>query len=415
MNDFSGTLEEVESLFSPETIRDRAEKIFKLAEKGKTQFSVDLSKLPAVADRVAKNTKKNYPTLQIPFHSRWKHFQVGGLDRNKKFETLIEGLSNTEKTFARIDLALVSVLLDAGAGPHWKFSEKDSGLNVGKSEGLALASRQMFLDGAFSYDPSNHPLRVDFKGLRSLTLPKLSDAFQVSVSNALVGLEGRLQLLQNLSHTLEKRAGRAEGTPKPPLRLAHLILSEAEIQQKKTFSFVEILRRVQKELGPIWPGRLKVSNISLGDVWAYPPLGRGIDGLVPFHKLSQWIVLSLAYAFEKAELKLTESERLTGLPEYRNGGLFVDMGVLNLRNPKQLALTHAVQSEFIVEWRALTIACLDRLAPLVRELLKKSESELPLGCILEGGTWSTGREIALEKRPPLGASPISVKSDGTVF
>jgi hypothetical protein len=415
MNDLSGTVEEVESLFLPETIRDRAEKIFKLAEKGKTAFSVDPSKLPAVAEKVAKNTRKNYPTLQVPYHSRWKHFLIGGLDRNKKFESLIESQSSVEKTFARIDLALVSVLLDAGAGPTWKYLEKDSGLSVGKSEGLALASRQMFIDGVFSGDPKVNPFRVDVDGLKKIQLSTLNDYFQVSNLNPLVGIEGRLLLLQNLCKVLEKRGGRTETVTRIPLRLAQLIVSEKELEQKKSFSFVELLRRVQRELGPIWPGRTRISGVPLGDVWPYPPLGRGIEGLVPFHKLSQWLVLSLAYAFEKAGIALTDAERLTGLPEYRNGGLFVDMGVLNLRNPKQLALTHAVQSEFVVEWRALTIACLDRLAPMVRELLGKTEKEMPLGCVLEGGTWSAGREVALEKRPPNGASPISVKSDGTVF
>jgi hypothetical protein len=415
MSDLTGTVEEVESLFLPETIRDRAEKIFQLAEKGKTSFLIDLSKLPLVAERVVKNTKKNYPQLNIPFHSRWKHFQVGGLDRNKKFEALIEAQTMSEKTWSRMELALVSVLLDAGAGNSWKYHEKDSGLSVGKSEGLALASRAMFVEGAFSNEPTQNPFRVEADALKKINIEKLSLAFQVTPQNLLTGIEGRVQLLQNLALVLEKRAGKAEGTQKKTLRLGQLLLSEKEIESKKSFSFVEILRRVQREFGSIWPGRTKVSNIHLGDVWAYPPLGRGIEGLVPFHKLSQWIVLSLAYAFEKANIKLTEAERLTGLPEYRNGGLFIDLGVLNLRNPKQLALTHAVQSEFIVEWRALTIALLDRLAPMVRERLGKTENEMPLGCILEGGTWSTGREVAQEKRPPGGPSPISIKSDGTVF
>jgi hypothetical protein len=68
----------------------------------------------------------------------------------------------------------------------------------------------------------------------------------------------------------------------------------------------------------------------------------------------------------------------------------------------------------IVEWRALTVALLDRVSELVRELLGKTPGELPLACILEGGTWATGRRVAAELRPG-GGPPIRIASDGTVF
>jgi hypothetical protein len=77
------------------------------------------------------------------------------------------------------------------------------------------------------------------------------------------------------------------------------------------------------------------------------------------------------------------------------------------------AKPHAPSSELIIEWRALTVALLDELAPLVRNLLGKSEAEMPLACILEGGTWAAGRKLAAQKRG--GLPPVSIVSDGTVF
>jgi hypothetical protein len=70
--------------------------------------------------------------------------------------------------------------------------------------------------------------------------------------------------------------------------------------------------------------------------------------------------------------------------------------------------------EEVVEWRALTVALLDRLAPLVRARLGKSAAEFPLACMLEGGTWAAGRELAAELRQD-GGPPLTVVSDGTLF
>jgi hypothetical protein len=69
---------------------------------------------------------------------------------------------------------------------------------------------------------------------------------------------------------------------------------------------------------------------------------------------------------------------------------------------------------FVIEWRALTVALLDLLADRVRTKLGKTAAELPLACILEGGTWAAGREIAAELREG-GAPPFKIDSDGTVF
>jgi hypothetical protein len=99
------------------------------------------------------------------------------------------------------------------------------------------------------------------------------------------------------------------------------------------------------------------------------------------------------------------------LPEYRNGGLLLDTGVLHLRDPGFAEATWSVGDELVVEWRALTVALLDELAPLVRRHLEAPE--LPLACVLEGGTWAAGRELAGRLRD--GRPPLLIDSDGTVF
>jgi hypothetical protein len=136
--------------------------------------------------------------------------------------------------------------------------------------------------------------------------------------------------------------------------------------------------------------------------------------LVPFHKLSQWLSYSLLEPLEAAHLRIDGLDELTGLPEYRNGGLFLDAGVISLTNPSDADREHEVGADLVIEWRALTIALLDRVAELVRAKLHLSAAELPLARVLEGGTWRAGRVIASELRET-GGPPLHIISDGTVF
>lgn len=395
----------VEHLLSTATIRAQARRMLEHALAGGTHFEVNLAKLPACADFVVDTTRRNYPDLQIPFHSRWGHFRAGGIDRVNQVNADVR---------ARIDLVVVSVLLDAGAGMQWKYTES-SGTDIGqgrllsKSEGLAVASLHMFLNGAFSSDPRN-PQQVDSAGLRALTVEKLSQGFQISASNPLVGVEGRLGLLHALADALD---GQLEffGTAKPA-RVGGLVDWYRARAQDGELKADQILRGIQLGLGSIWPGRLSVDGLNLGDVWRYAPFG---DDWVPFHKLSQWLSYSLIEPLsELAGLKIVLADLLTGLPEYRNGGLFLDLDVLTLRDSTQASRSHRPDSDLVIEWRGLTVELLERIADEVRTRLGLSRERFPLGKVLEGGTWAAGRRIAAEKRPD-GGPPLKIESDGTVF
>ena len=173
---------------------------------------------------------------------------------------------------------------------------------------------------------------------------------------------------------------------------------------------------VLESLGPIWPGRLSVGGVNLGDVWRHSQIaGPGLTaGLVPFHKLSQWLTYSLIEPILAAGITVTGVDELTGLAEYRNGGLLLDLELLTPRHDAGLTPTYPPEAEIIVEWRALTVALLDRLAVQVRDHLGVSAEAYPLAKILEGGTWRAGRRIAREKRPD-GSPPLRLVSDGTVF
>jgi hypothetical protein len=402
------------SLLNAQAVRDRAHRMLAIGLEDKLpNFRINLDRLNGAAERTLEATRKAYPSLNVPFHSRWRHFIFEGQDRWPAIDKAARWPDRAAQARAAFDLAIVSVLLDAGAGPHWRYRDPVSDKNIGRSEGLALASFAMFADGAFSSNASS-PLQADAKGLEGLSDQAVADGFQVSDSNPLIGVEGRADLLRRLGALLSSKPeifGRHD-VPRPGGLFDHL----STLARDRKIEAPTILSELLHHFGPIWPSRLSLGGVALGDCWRHPSLitADATSELVPLHKLSQWLTYSLIEPLEWAGIMVTEIDGLTGLAEYRNGGLFIDTGVLEFRDPSAAAREHDVSSPLVVEWRALTVALLDRLAEVLRARLKMDSQSLPLAKILEGGTWAAGRTIARELRAD-SSPPIKVISDGTVF
>ncbi|MBD2539223.1 URC4/urg3 family protein [Coleofasciculus sp. FACHB-SPT36] len=405
--------EAIAYLRSPAAIRERCDRLFLLGCEDKLRyFRVDLTQLEKCADYVIGVMRDDYPDLDIPFHSRWRHFEVGNVPRLLELEQALTRLTGLEKAKVKFDLAIVSVLLDAGAGTHWEYCEPGTGQVFRRSEGLAVASFRMFFQGAFS-SHSKSPLQVDADGLLQLTEDALAQGFQVSEKNPLVGVEGRVQLLQRLGQVLAQNS-KFFGTESP--RLGNLVNYLWDSSNHGQLAASKVLSAVLEGLGEIWSGRLAIAGVNLGDVWIHSALqgDKKSDNYVPFHKLSQWLTYSLLEPLQELDLKITGLEELTGLPEYRNGGLCLDTGLLQVKDSAVLQERHPVGSEVIVEWRALTVSLLDKIAATIRQKLNMTADELPLVKVLQGGTWSAGRKIATQLREG-GVPPIEIASDGTVF
>lgn len=266
------------------------------------------------------------------------------------------------------------------------------------------------MSGLFSTDKEN-PYQVNGDRLKSLTLEEFSHGLQVSDKNFLVGIEGRLKLLHNLGEAILKNI---EFFGNENSRIGNILDYFQEKCPTGIITATQILYSIQQGLGSIWPGRVYINQTNLGDVWSYPPLGEGILSLVPFHKLSQWLSYSLFEPLTEAGLNVTHIDNLTGLAEYRNGGLMLDTELIKLKNKEETEKTHHPGSPLIVEWRALTIALLDEIGKKVTEILGKKTSDFPLARVLEGGTWWAGRKIAAQLRKD-GSPPLKIESDGTVF
>ena len=396
-------------------IRERCQQLFDLALEDKLQhFRSDLTKLDRTADYVLEVIKTNYPDLQVPFHSRWRHFEAGGERRLDLLNAKLAGLSPLEKARTKFDLVITSVLLDAGAGAEWRYQEPGTDVVWGRSEGLGIASFYTFLQGGFSSNP-DQPLQADSQGLQNFSAVTLEENFQVTPHNPLVGVAGRVELLQKLGATLAK-SPQIFSLDGINFRLGYMVDYLQLQTQNQQLPAAKVFQAVLYGLGDIWANRIILDGTNLGDVWPHSQLygDTPASKLVPFHKLSQWLTYSLLEPLQELGIEIIHLEEMTGLPEYRNGGLCLDLGLLQPKYPEILSQTYRPDAEVIVEWRALTVILLDRIAETIRHQLGLSATDLPLVKILEGGTWSAGRAIAAELRPG-GIPPLKIDSDGTVF
>jgi hypothetical protein len=219
-------------------------------------------------------------------------------------------------------------------------------------------------------------------------------------------------------------------------------------------------------LAPVWPAsRTQIDNTSLGDAWPSTILSSSLlptaapwESILPFHKLTQWLCYSLMQPMTKLmNIHFAGAELMTGLPEYRNGGLFIDTGVLTLkpedekrgleqfksnsemegRKTLEVVPMFRPDDDVVVEWRAVTVGFLDLLLEEInRALALQGNERLTLPQMLEAGSWKVcvapllpfsifflliltckqgGREMAEISRPNTQCPPIAILSDGTVF
>ena len=209
-----------------------------------------------------------------------------------------------------------------------------------------------------------------------------------------------------------------------------MISSSEDPSELDLLKFWDVLQTL---LIPAWPkDRTTVGGFAIGDAWPLSTLERYSDSskddlgyfIQPFHKLTQWLTYSLMVPFQRIlGIRWKNAESLTALAEYRNGGLFVDLGVITLKKKTyELGMEASGQElpqfgagdDVIVEWRALTLTLLDKVYEIIDSRLG-DQVHLTMAQVLEAGTWKSGREIATKLRPRTKSSPIIIKSDGTVF
>lgn len=330
----------VDYLKSLKSIRDRASLLLEYPEHLQC-FNLDLKRLPEVADEIVNLIKRDYASpSDIPPHSRWRHFEAGPngvkVDRIGKLlaKWKAEKVESLETVRRLLDLFVVGVLLDAGAGSKWRYKPRGEDQVYTRSEGLGIASFDLFASGVLSSDPENL-FQCDSKGLQKFSPTLLQKAFDVSERNPLVGLDGRCLLLQRLGKVLESKPDYFLGPlgSRPGYLLDYLIKHSKKEDGSAVVDIEVLWDVVVNGLSGIWPPtRTTVGGVSLGDVWPskamesiskeFPALFKEYpdsESFICFHKLSQWLTYSLMEPLALANIKFKGIENMTGLAEYRNG------------------------------------------------------------------------------------------------
>ncbi|KAL2824043.1 hypothetical protein BDW59DRAFT_148094 [Aspergillus cavernicola] len=433
-------------LRSIHAVRHRSHVVLRKAKRNQlNHFEVDMTKFAETASYVVSIIKRDYAPdySSIPPHGRWQHFDVGGRPRvNQLLQSWPSTIDAQERTRRLIDLFVVSVLLDAGAGTSWRYKSKESGKIYSRSEGLAVATLEMFKSGLFSSDPTE-PCQVDGAGLKGITVQVLAKGFQHSETNQLAGIEGRAGLLVRLSDALNRQEFFGVDA-RPGNMLDYIISHPSTLASSVPIVPITTLWTVLMDgFTSIWPpSRTRVDGLSIGDAWQCSDLPRSPpaqpwETIVPFHKLTQWLCYSVMVPMSRLmKIHFAGSELLTGLPEYRNGGLLIDLGLLTLKEADlerglaaykenaqikgqpsvEVVPLFSTDDDVVVEWRAVTVGFLDDLLQEVNgQLGLLGEDQLTLAQMLEAGTWKGGREIAEVSRPNTKEPPIMIRSDGTVF
>ena len=245
-------------LRDPGTVRARCAAVLRAVESNVSEhFNVDRGRLQPATDRVVDLTLKRYPDLRVPYHSRWRHFEAGGIDRKVQIDQLLAGRSTIDAARAHFDLTVTSVLLDAGAGATWRYTEEASGQQLSRSEGLAVASWHGFMDGLFSATPED-TFRADATALEKIDAARLRQIFQSDADNVMVGLEGRAGLLARLGSALRLEAART-GIDAAQARPSLLFDQLTAGGTRKEVSATAVLERVLHVLGPIWTSGSKTA------------------------------------------------------------------------------------------------------------------------------------------------------------
>lgn len=400
-------------------IRKQCRRIYDLGVAGDLEhFDLHLEKLPEVVSFVKQVIDDAYPGGKdtVKPHSRVRHLE--NIPAYQDFLNGMEcgGVDPLEQTRRLLDLVTVSVLVDAGAGQDWKYYHH--GQKYTSSEGLAVASLDMFLDGAFSSDRALKHRVNSYELIHNLSKETFTKGFQCNSGNPLQSVDGRFQLLKRLGTCLESNPRYFGSELQRPGNMLDYVLKHAtKVQDENSdsgftyqVSLTDIWDVCARGLKKMWPQH--AGSIQSGDIWHYHRLtipGQPGSDLIPFHKLTQWLIYSLVEVLELSSIgiKVVGMERMTALAEYRNGGLLCDLGVLKLKDTSDHLALHPVGSEVIVEWRALTIVLMDQIAAAFEDF--------SLAQVLEGGTWRAGRVIARQVRPETGKPPIQIRSDGTVF
>lgn len=372
--------------------------------------SVDTGQLGQALIKVLETTKKTYPDFQIPPYGVWRHFEAGGVDRWSALASARNFQTADELLAAAADLAILSAFMTVQTPKGWTYEDTIAGTQATGSEACALAAINMFAAGSFSSDVSD-PFRVDADALIRLSGEELAAGLQWDVKKDAELLSKLQRHLKRFGEALALRSDLfGEGEATRPGTLLVKLGSEGWGAVDATV----ILDRLLQSLAPVWDGGAAEGDVSFGDSFTYTS-AREADkpSIIPFHLTVQGMVYSLVEPLAWAGYEVDELDALTGPADAGHAALFLETGVLRFKD-EESELDPEQALDRMIEARAVTGALIDQLAEMLRKELKVEPEQLPLSCVLEGGTGRAGNEILRENRE-LRDKLAQILNPGSVF
>lgn len=398
------------------TVRERCAQLLARARAGGSAwFEIREEAAVTTVNEVVTAARARYPRRPIPIRSLWRHLEAGGADPRGDVHRLMAGQPGTAWTQARIDLAVVSWLLALPGAPDWTYTEPSSGRVLAGEAALAVATLHAFHAGLFSSDPER-PLQADALGLRAVVTDRLAQALQVHDAPRRSELSRRVIRLRRLGELMAQQPEvfGAQGRPSGVFDLiitpyGHGVPHTADVDAH------DILSQLLTCLSGLWPSGSQIGGVPLGDCWPHPAVQADgpTNGWVPFHTTLQDLTSSLLEPFLWGGAQVHGINSLTAPADRCHATLLLDTGLLRLREPHSTGVEWSTRDEIVVEWRALTLALMDEIAPRVCASLKQSVTQLPMGCILQAGTVAAGQ--ALTQRLRGGQPVLKVAADTDFF
>lgn len=385
-----------ERLLTASAVRDRASAVFQVAQAGGlAHVTVDLTKLPDAVARTISAIEARYPDFQIPPFGCWRAFEAGGHDRwsalagARGFETPDAFLC------AAADLAILYHVLSMPLRDDWVLTDTITGDTLSGRDGLAVGVLSMFAAGSFSADPAD-PLRTDAHALIRLEEDEIVWGLQLDRNRDCDTIKSATELLRRLGEASGLRPDlfEVEGATRP----GHLVIPFFRASEDAPVELAKLLEALLDGLSPMWQGGAKLDDVTLGDAWQHSALLQDLEapGIVPFHLPAEELAYALVEPFAQVGIEVVGLDDLTGLANLDHAALFLDTGVLTLKDLNDPDPEGPAALDRAIELRALTVILLDRLAASLRDELDAPAGALPLTCVMEGGTLQAGREVLLK-------------------
>lgn len=354
-------------LRTTQTVRDRCGQVLAWTRASHSPwFEVDDDALEVAARRLATLTRQLHADQGGPIAGCWRRFAAGGVDRRVWLERLLAAEPPEQRTHARIDLAVVCEYLGQVPDDSWSYAEAATGQRFTGREGLAVALWHAFCAGLFSSDPQR-PLQADAAGLRGVVTDHLGLALQAGRAWAWPDLQACAIALRRLGEVLSEQP-EVFGEAGRPSGLFDTLISPYGVAVPHTADIRahDILSQLLMTLSGLTPGGAQIGGVALGDCWQHPAAHGAGEGWVPLHARMQAITCALLEPFEWAGVQVRELSALTALADVLHGNLLLDTAVLRLRDPQSARTVWPRDAEIVIEWRALTVALLEELAPRVQ-------------------------------------------------